>query len=137
MKNETPAFFTRLIKKHDGFSLIEVMVVVAIIGILATLAIPNFTGWIASSKQTEAKTNLMAMYTAQKVFFASNQKYASDFNDLAFEIPQDAKYTYTIEGRETTFTITAEANLDDDATNDVWTIDQDKKLLNTTTDAAN
>ncbi len=126
--------FFNLAKPQNGFSLIEVMVVVAIIGILATLAIPEFTGWIATSKQTEAKTNLMALYTAQKIYFASNQKYATALKDLAFEIPQDTKYTYIIDAKTNTFTITAESNLDDDATNDVWTVDQDKKLLNTTND---
>ena len=110
------------------------MAVVAIIGILAALAIPEFTGWIASSKQTEAKTNLIALYTAQKVYFASNQKYASTIEDLAFDISKNAKYTYSIDAKSNTFTITAEADLDDDATKDVWTVDQDKNLLNPTND---
>ena len=48
---------------HKGFTLIELMIVVAIVGILAAIAIPNFLNYQAKSQQAEAKANLGAIFT--------------------------------------------------------------------------
>lgn len=58
-----------------GFSLVELMVVVAIIGILATIAVPNFQRFQAKAKQSNAKVELAAVYTTQKSFFTEYQTY--------------------------------------------------------------
>ena len=115
-----------------GFSLLEVMIVVAIIGILVTLAYPRLQQYLVSSRQTEAKTNLMAIYTAQKIFHASSRKYATDLDQLGVEIVEggDAMYTYTLQADENGFTATASGNIDDDTTVDTWSIDQAKTLIN-------
>ena len=52
-------------RKQEGFTLIELMIVVAIIGILAAIAIPNFLTYQLKSRQSEAKTNLMAIKTSE------------------------------------------------------------------------
>jgi type IV pilus assembly protein PilA len=70
--------------KNAGFSLIELMVVVAIIGILATIAIPNYQVMQARSKQTEAKSDLSGVYTAQKAFFAEYSTFHADLPAIGF-----------------------------------------------------
>ena len=65
------------IKGQKGFTLIELMIVVAIIGILAAIAIPNFLQYQAKSKTAEAKTNLNAIRTGEIAFFAENGVYVA------------------------------------------------------------
>jgi prepilin-type N-terminal cleavage/methylation domain-containing protein len=59
-----------------GFTLIELMVVVAIIVLLTMLAIPNFSTFLAKAKRTEAYANLHAIYAAQKAYWAEHGTYA-------------------------------------------------------------
>ena len=65
-------------KKVKAFTLIELMIVVAIIGILASIAIPNFLKFQAKAKQTEAKTNLGTIYMAQTAYFSVSNTYADN-----------------------------------------------------------
>ena len=62
-------------KNKKGFTLIELMIVVAIIGILAAIAIPNFLKFQAKAKQSECKSNLGAIYTAQVAYFGEFNTY--------------------------------------------------------------
>ena len=66
---------TKLHTRRGGFTLIELMIVVAIIGILAAIAIPNFLKFQLRSKTGEAKTNLAAMRTAEEGYFAEYGLY--------------------------------------------------------------
>ncbi|RKH43836.1 prepilin-type N-terminal cleavage/methylation domain-containing protein [Corallococcus sicarius] len=84
----------RLFRKKGGFTLIELMIVVAIIGILAAIAIPNFIRFQAKSKQSEAKTNLKAIFTAQKSYFGEKDKYSSDFTVIGFDPEPANRYSY-------------------------------------------
>ena len=120
--------------RFHGCSLMEVMIVVVIIGILAALAYPNLEKYLKRARQTEAKTNLSAIYTAQKIYFSLHQSYVEDINELDLSLAQGDLYTFTIQEASTsTFKAQAEGNIDDDAL-DIWTIDQDKNLLNTIDD---
>jgi type IV pilus assembly protein PilA len=60
------------LKGQKGFTLIELMIVVAIIGILAAIAIPNFLAYQAKSKQSEAKVSLGAIFTSVTAFQAES-----------------------------------------------------------------
>src|ERR1700722_10168930 len=77
-----------------GFTLIELMIVVAIIGLLAALGIPNFIKFQAKARQSEAKSNLKAAYTAQKAYFGDKQTYYDVFSVIGFEPEMNNRYAY-------------------------------------------
>ncbi len=62
-------------KSQQGFSLVELMIVVGIIGILAALAVPRFSAFQAKARQAEAKTNLGQIYTLQESRFLDTNEY--------------------------------------------------------------
>ena len=81
------------LRSKKGFTLIELMIVVAIIGILAAIAIPNFLRFQAKSKQSEAKTNLGGIFTAETSYFGENNTYGT-FTQIAWA-PVGSKQVYT------------------------------------------
>jgi type IV pilus assembly protein PilA len=80
-------------KNKKGFTLIELMIVVAIIGILAAIAIPNFLRFQAKSKQSEAKTNLGGIFTAETAFYGDNN-FFGNFGQIAWAPTGTARYTF-------------------------------------------
>jgi len=130
-----------------GFTLIEIMIVVVIIGILAAIAIPRFMRSTTKTKQSEAKLILKQIYTNERAYrqqSLSNSYYipgaAADaanphvLNDIWIDIMPKAKYSYLVTGGADVFTGTATANIDDDPAIDTWVIDQDGDLRNTVDD---
>jgi type IV pilus assembly protein PilA len=77
-----------------GFTLIELMIVVAIIGLLAALAIPNFIKFQARSRQAEARTNLKAVFTAQKSYYGDKQRYSDLLDQIGFAPEFNNRYSY-------------------------------------------
>ncbi len=131
----------QITKKQGGFTLIELMIVVVIIGILAALAIPRFERAGFKSKQSEAKQMLKQIHAMQQTYRQQNDSYwdpagvvlsASNpkaFATLGVEVGPSARYSYTITNvTPTTWKATAASNLDDDGTIDTWMINQDGDL---------
>jgi type IV pilus assembly protein PilA len=82
----------RLLKTQSGFSLIELMIVVAIIGILASIAVPNFKKFQVKARQSEAKAQLTSLYTAEKAFYGEWTGYNGDFRNIGYQPEGKMRY---------------------------------------------
>ncbi len=69
---------------QEGFTLVELMVVVAIIGILATIAIPQYQKFQAKSRQSEARLALNAVYTVMQTFATDNNSYTDCIGRIGY-----------------------------------------------------
>lgn len=79
---------------REGFTLVELMIVVAIIGILAAVAIPNYQKYQARSRQTEARIGLGAIFAAEKGFQAEHGSYTACLNAAGYA-PEGARQYYS------------------------------------------
>jgi type IV pilus assembly protein PilA len=135
------------------------MIVVAIIGILAAIAIPNFLRFQAKSKQSEAKTNLGGIFTAETSWFAENNLFA-DLGSISWApVGSSVRYKYTLGTANVlglaavdlslanwagatplivndvtnsiyTFTAGAAGSIDTDVALDTWTMTENRTLTN-------
>jgi len=122
-----------------GFTLIELMIAVAIIGILASIAAGFFGLYMMKSKQSEAKELLSSIYTAESVYFAEKSTY--DLPSVAGFAPSSPPRFYTNIGdanfsfTATSFTASCSTNLDTDAALDAWVVtDISRQPVNTFND---
>ncbi len=97
----------KMLRSKKGFTLVELMIVVAIIGILAAIAIPNFLNFRLKAKTSEAKSNLGAIRSTEVAYFAEwgnyiiNQANTPDHTTLANQgdkKPWDATTRFSIIG---------------------------------------
>ena len=76
----------RFVRRRDGqagFTLLEVMTVVAIVGLLSSIAIPNYTKSVARARRTEATVALGNLWIAEKAYYAEHNAYGT-FDDVQF-----------------------------------------------------
>lgn len=94
-------------RKQQGFSLIEVMIAVAIVGILAAVALPAYTDYVTRGRTAEAFTALGSAQPSAEQYWANNRSYAGFENASTFPAA-GANFSYAISGATASaFTITA------------------------------
>jgi type IV pilus assembly protein PilA len=140
--------------KQKGFTLVELMIVVAVIGILSALAIPNYLKMVGRARQSEAKMNLGAIYSAQIAYYAEASTFsggAQAFHQMGWEPTSTlvTRYAYIMDNdlimplynppaspppgilvTKDSFTAQAAGNVDKDPELDVWTMDNLRDLKN-------
>jgi type IV pilus assembly protein PilA len=101
--------FTRMYKKEEGFTLIELMIVIAIIGILAAIAIPQFNAYRARSFNAAANTDLRNAMTAEEGYFTDNDTYTATLSNLtgSYGLTTSSGVTLTITADEISYTVTS------------------------------
>ena len=131
----------KTIRNRKGFTLIELMIVVAIIGILAAIAIPNFLRFQLKSKTSEGKVNLAALRTAEESYLAEFGSYVSavaapttaptttktgwpaaapGFDTIGWGPEGAVFFQYAIAAAGQGYTATADADLDGNSTFQAW-----------------
>ncbi len=82
--------------KNRGFSLIELMIVVAIIAILAGIAYPSYQAYVIRSNRAAAQNFLMEVSSSQRQYMLDNRSYASDLATLGLSLPSAVSGRYTL-----------------------------------------
>ncbi|MGE0567812.1 MAG: prepilin-type N-terminal cleavage/methylation domain-containing protein [Bacteroidia bacterium] len=121
----------------SGMTLIELLLVLALIGILLSMAVPKLMPLIGKTKSVEAQMQLKHILNLQKNYFYINSKYTSNLEDLGFEqsklVTEDGKANYKIEIVEASNkSFLAKAisitDFDQDGQMNVWQINQEEEL---------
>ncbi len=138
-----------------GFTIIELMIVIAIIAFLSMVAVPTFSKFMAKAKRAEAYMNLSSIYAAQKAYWAEHGKYSDVLNGdggIGWQPEGNINYTYGFIGSagrnnfvgklntpmsgignphadQQGFVVVAIGDIDGDGNPDVLTVDQNNNIV--------
>lgn len=133
----------KLLNRLPSFNLQEMLIVLAIIGILLLIALPNLMPLISKAKSVEAQTQLKAIYNAEKQYYFMYSKYSPDLAEIDFEAPKTVKengsanYTYEIiqaTNNELKVRATAITDFNGDGIFNVWEVDHNGNPKQITSD---
>jgi len=141
------------IKDNSGFTILELMIVVAIIAFLSILTVPNLMKFLSKAKRTEAYVNLGSLAMAQKMYFAQNGKYTNilgpgglnwtpegninyaygfpgqqNINYFSGKLQADANALTGSKINQNNFVIYAAGDIDNDGKPDILSIDQNNEI---------
>ena len=91
MRNFSCARNDSVLRETYGVTLMELLIVVAIIGILGAIAYPNYREFTARAKRNEARAALLKIATNQERFYLDNRSYTSDMTNLGFSVAGNFK----------------------------------------------
>lgn len=118
------------VRETRGFTLVELTIVVAVIGLLAALAIPQFQNFLKKAKAVEGETALSEVRRLEEHYFSENLQYSSTLSTIGFNpIPPLKYYSVAIQLNGAgpppfMYQATATANLDKDPDLDAWVLTQ-------------
>ncbi|WP_310733193.1 type IV pilin protein [Colwellia sp. MB02u-10] len=100
-------------KHRKGFTLIELLIAVAIVSILAAIAIPSYTDFVARSNRTEAQRELLRIANMQEQFYVDTRAYTADMKALGLDddpfVTENAYYSIDATLANGSFVLTATA----------------------------
>lgn len=129
--------------KAKGMTLIELLLVLALIGILLSMAVPKLMPLIGRTKSLEAQMQLKHLLSLEKNYFYINSKYTNNLDDLGFEqsklVSAGGKANYKIEVVEASNTgfvakATSITDFDQDGQMNVWQVNQEEEIKEITKD---
>jgi type IV pilus assembly protein PilE len=112
-KAETFRWSALIMKKlHSGFTLVELMITVAVLAILAAIAWPSYQEYVRKSRRAEAQAFLMAVAARQQQFLVDTRGYTASLTDIGVPTPTNVTATYDIAlaapaGNPPAFSVTA------------------------------
>lgn len=100
-------------KKNSGFTLIELMIVVAIIGVIGAIAMPSYDSYMKKSRRADAKVGLSKLADKQERFYLQNNTYATSLTDLGItnDLTENGYYQLSVISADNAgFTLEVDAN---------------------------
>lgn len=129
--------------KVKGAKLFEILIVIALIGIITGAMVTNLTPTVTKAKALEAKNQLNQLHQLQEIYRMEHSKYSGDFSEIGYAplatVNQGGQHNYQlqiVESGATAYKATATAviDFDGDGTMDVWEIDNTGVAKNTVPD---
>jgi len=129
-------------KKQSGFTLTELLIVIAIVGILAGIGYPKYTQYVLKSKRSEAQAALLDLANKQELYYLDHREYADDLTELGKNadpfITESGYYAITTSSAKTTvgFSLQATAIASQAADEDCASLSITQELVKSALDNA-